>query len=173
MDMAICQLIIMWLFWCKNLQIPGDKILGLAKFFLGMGVPGSSKDLFNQIDSLSLLENNRQELAIEVLCSTQFMFLNSHFLDSWLPELYNEFRLILYNNNFCILHLWVIYLFSKIPHLKEYETTFIWLSWFIFDVQLIFFCRVSIPLILSLPSTVLSLSSKDQLKVCDWFVFLF
>ncbi|XP_039138283.1 dolichyl-diphosphooligosaccharide--protein glycosyltransferase subunit 2 [Dioscorea cayenensis subsp. rotundata] len=66
-----------------SLNIPGDKILGLAKFFLGMGVPGSSKDLFNQIDSLSLLENN----------------------------------------------------------------------------------RVSIPLILSLPSTVLSLSSKDQLKV--------
>ncbi|KAJ0970463.1 hypothetical protein J5N97_023340 [Dioscorea zingiberensis] len=66
-----------------RLNIPGDKILGLAKFFLGIGVPGSSKDLFNQIDSLSLLENN----------------------------------------------------------------------------------RVSIPLILSLPSTVLSLSSKDQLKV--------
>ncbi|AQK98766.1 Dolichyl-diphosphooligosaccharide--protein glycosyltransferase subunit 2 [Zea mays] len=35
-----------------KLDIPGDKILGLAKFFLGIGLPGSSKDCFNQIDSL-------------------------------------------------------------------------------------------------------------------------
>nr|CAD1828206.1 unnamed protein product [Ananas comosus var. bracteatus] len=35
-----------------NLNIPGDKILGLAKFFLSIGVPGTTKDFFNQIDSL-------------------------------------------------------------------------------------------------------------------------
>ncbi|PON62650.1 Dolichyl-diphosphooligosaccharide--protein glycosyltransferase subunit Swp [Parasponia andersonii] len=66
-----------------NIKLPGDKILGLAKFFLGIGVPGDTKDFFNQIDSLASLENN----------------------------------------------------------------------------------RVSVPLILSLPATVLSLSKKDQLKV--------
>ncbi|KAJ3676192.1 hypothetical protein LUZ60_003604 [Juncus effusus] len=67
----------------SKLTIGGDKILGLAKFFLSTGVPGTPKDLFYQIDSLSHLETN----------------------------------------------------------------------------------KVSIPLILSLPATVLSLTSKDQLKV--------
>ncbi|THU74726.1 hypothetical protein C4D60_Mb04t36420 [Musa balbisiana] len=43
-----------------KLNIPGDKMLGLAKFFLSIGVPGSTKDLFNQIDALSCLESNRQ-----------------------------------------------------------------------------------------------------------------
>ncbi|XP_072951546.1 dolichyl-diphosphooligosaccharide--protein glycosyltransferase subunit 2 [Typha angustifolia] len=66
-----------------KLNIPGDKMLGLANFFLSIGLPGSTTDFFNQIESLSCLENN----------------------------------------------------------------------------------RVSIPLILSLPATVLSLTSKDQLKV--------
>ncbi|TVU36096.1 hypothetical protein EJB05_18011 [Eragrostis curvula] len=42
-----------------KLNIPGEKILGLAKFFLGIGLPGSSKDCFNQIEALSFLENNR------------------------------------------------------------------------------------------------------------------
>ncbi|VAH67492.1 unnamed protein product [Triticum turgidum subsp. durum] len=42
-----------------KLNIPGEKILGLAKFFLGIGLPGSGRDCFNQIESLSLLENNR------------------------------------------------------------------------------------------------------------------
>uniref|UniRef100_A0A1D1Z7Q7 Dolichyl-diphosphooligosaccharide--protein glycosyltransferase subunit 2 n=1 Tax=Anthurium amnicola TaxID=1678845 RepID=A0A1D1Z7Q7_9ARAE len=42
-----------------KLNVPKDKIVGLAKFFLGIGIPGSSKDLFYQIDSLSCLENNR------------------------------------------------------------------------------------------------------------------
>jgi oligosaccharyltransferase complex subunit delta (ribophorin II) len=31
----------------------------LGKFFLGIGLPGSAKDCFNQIESLSFLENNR------------------------------------------------------------------------------------------------------------------
>ncbi|KAA3458707.1 dolichyl-diphosphooligosaccharide--protein glycosyltransferase subunit 2-like [Gossypium australe] len=37
----------------ENLNLPGDKMLGLAKFFLGIGVPGDAKDFFNQIDSLA------------------------------------------------------------------------------------------------------------------------
>ncbi|KAF3335337.1 Dolichyl-diphosphooligosaccharide--protein [Carex littledalei] len=67
----------------EKLNIGGEKILGLAKFFLSIGVPGVTKDFFYQINSLASLENN----------------------------------------------------------------------------------RVSVPLILSLPATVLSLTSKDQLKV--------
>ncbi|KAI3916403.1 hypothetical protein MKW92_029009 [Papaver armeniacum] len=35
-----------------KINLPGDKILSLAKFFLGVGVPLSGKDLFNQIDSV-------------------------------------------------------------------------------------------------------------------------
>ncbi|KAF6142060.1 hypothetical protein GIB67_001257 [Kingdonia uniflora] len=42
-----------------TLNVPGDKILGLAKFFLGIGVPGNANDLFSQIDSLACLENNK------------------------------------------------------------------------------------------------------------------
>ncbi|KAK6940650.1 Dolichyl-diphosphooligosaccharide--protein glycosyltransferase subunit Swp1, partial [Dillenia turbinata] len=39
-----------------SLKLPGDDMLGLAKFFLGIGIPGNTKDLFNQgfhaIDSI-------------------------------------------------------------------------------------------------------------------------
>ncbi|XP_057532279.1 dolichyl-diphosphooligosaccharide--protein glycosyltransferase subunit 2 [Amaranthus tricolor] len=41
-----------------KLAVPGDKILGLAKYFLGIGVPGNFNDFFDQIDALALLENN-------------------------------------------------------------------------------------------------------------------
>ncbi|MBA0821977.1 hypothetical protein Goarm_018800, partial [Gossypium armourianum] len=82
----------------ENLNLPGDKMLGLAKFFLGICVPGDAKDFFNQIDSLACLESNRQGFSLG-------------------------------NLNFTL------------P------------------------CRVSIPLILSFPSTVLSLTRKDSLKV--------
>uniref|UniRef100_A0A0E0JSK8 Dolichyl-diphosphooligosaccharide--protein glycosyltransferase subunit 2 n=1 Tax=Oryza punctata TaxID=4537 RepID=A0A0E0JSK8_ORYPU len=34
-----------------KLNIPGEKVLGLAKFFLGIGLPGSAKDCFNQIEA--------------------------------------------------------------------------------------------------------------------------
>lgn len=50
-----------------NINLPGDKLLGLAKFFLGIGIPGNAKDLFYQIDSLARLENNR--VAIPVILS--------------------------------------------------------------------------------------------------------
>ncbi|CAI0434471.1 unnamed protein product [Linum tenue] len=50
-----------------NLNLPGEKILGLAKFFLGVGIPGDAKDFFNQVDSLACLENNR--VAIPLILS--------------------------------------------------------------------------------------------------------
>ncbi|XP_057963619.1 dolichyl-diphosphooligosaccharide--protein glycosyltransferase subunit 2 [Malania oleifera] len=48
-------------------SLPGDKILGLAKFFLGIGIPGNAKDFFYQIDSLGCLESNR--VAIPLILS--------------------------------------------------------------------------------------------------------
>ncbi|GKU86286.1 hypothetical protein SLEP1_g830 [Rubroshorea leprosula] len=50
-----------------SLNLPGDKILGLAKFFLGIGIPGDAKDFFNQADSLGCLEDNR--VAIPLILS--------------------------------------------------------------------------------------------------------
>jgi oligosaccharyltransferase complex subunit delta (ribophorin II) len=47
-----------------SLNLPGDKILGLAKFFLGIGIPGDSKDIFNQVDSLAHLESNRFSIPL-------------------------------------------------------------------------------------------------------------
>ncbi|KAJ9169628.1 hypothetical protein P3X46_017795 [Hevea brasiliensis] len=47
-----------------SLNLPGDKIVGLAKFFLGIGVPGDAKDLFNQVDSLACLESNRFSIPL-------------------------------------------------------------------------------------------------------------
>ncbi|KAF2286800.1 hypothetical protein GH714_030413 [Hevea brasiliensis] len=47
-----------------NLNLPGDKIVGLAKFFLGIGIPGDAKDLFNQMDSLACLESNRVSIPL-------------------------------------------------------------------------------------------------------------
>uniref|UniRef100_A0A1J3GK09 Dolichyl-diphosphooligosaccharide--protein glycosyltransferase subunit 2 n=1 Tax=Noccaea caerulescens TaxID=107243 RepID=A0A1J3GK09_NOCCA len=42
-----------------GLNLPGDKIVGLGKFFLGVGIPGDAKDFFNQIDALACLEDNK------------------------------------------------------------------------------------------------------------------
>ncbi|XP_071719741.1 dolichyl-diphosphooligosaccharide--protein glycosyltransferase subunit 2-like [Rutidosis leptorrhynchoides] len=42
-----------------TLNIPGDKILGLARYFLGIGVPSDGKDLYLQIDALACLDQNR------------------------------------------------------------------------------------------------------------------
>ncbi|KAK8960272.1 Dolichyl-diphosphooligosaccharide--protein glycosyltransferase subunit 2 [Platanthera guangdongensis] len=42
-----------------RVNIPGNKVLGVAKLFLSLGVPGTIKDLFHQIEALSCLENNR------------------------------------------------------------------------------------------------------------------
>ncbi|XP_022155085.1 dolichyl-diphosphooligosaccharide--protein glycosyltransferase subunit 2 [Momordica charantia] len=47
-----------------SLNLPGDTIFGLAKFFLGIGIPGDAKDLFNQVDSLACLETNRVSIPL-------------------------------------------------------------------------------------------------------------
>ncbi|KAL2323420.1 hypothetical protein Fmac_027799 [Flemingia macrophylla] len=49
--------------------LPENKILGLAKFFLGVGIPGDAKDFFNQAESLAFLESNRQVKVNTVLGS--------------------------------------------------------------------------------------------------------
>ncbi|KAL6516182.1 hypothetical protein OROGR_019487 [Orobanche gracilis] len=48
----------------KNLNLPGEKILGLAKFFLGIGIPGTAKDLYCQISALACLENIRGSIPL-------------------------------------------------------------------------------------------------------------
>ncbi|XP_012831126.1 PREDICTED: dolichyl-diphosphooligosaccharide--protein glycosyltransferase subunit 2 [Erythranthe guttata] len=48
----------------ENLNLPGEKVLGLAKFFLGIGIPGSAKDLYYQIDALSCLESIRGSVPL-------------------------------------------------------------------------------------------------------------
>ncbi|GAY40308.1 hypothetical protein CUMW_050920, partial [Citrus unshiu] len=53
----------------ESLNLPGDKILGIAKFFLGIGIPGDTKNFFDQVDSLACLENNRQVKVNTVLGS--------------------------------------------------------------------------------------------------------
>ncbi|XP_057751949.1 dolichyl-diphosphooligosaccharide--protein glycosyltransferase subunit 2-like isoform X1 [Arachis stenosperma] len=45
-------------------QLPGDKTLGLAKFLLGIGVPGDAKDFFNQVESLAFLESKRVTIPL-------------------------------------------------------------------------------------------------------------
>ncbi|KAF7153377.1 hypothetical protein RHSIM_Rhsim01G0262400 [Rhododendron simsii] len=47
-----------------SLNLPGSKIFGLAKFFLGIGIPGNAKDLYNQIDALACLESNRVSIPL-------------------------------------------------------------------------------------------------------------
>ncbi|NP_001141747.1 Dolichyl-diphosphooligosaccharide--protein glycosyltransferase subunit 2 precursor [Zea mays] len=60
-----------------KLNIPAEKILGLAKFFLGIGLPGSAKDCFNQIESLSFLENNRVFVPLILSLSSKVFSLTS------------------------------------------------------------------------------------------------
>ncbi|XP_078154443.1 dolichyl-diphosphooligosaccharide--protein glycosyltransferase subunit 2-like [Carex rostrata] len=48
----------------EKLNIGGEKISGLAKFFLSIGVPGTTKDFFYQINSLASLESNRVSIPL-------------------------------------------------------------------------------------------------------------
>ncbi|XP_059287689.1 dolichyl-diphosphooligosaccharide--protein glycosyltransferase subunit 2 isoform X2 [Lycium ferocissimum] len=48
----------------EDLNLPGDKILGLARFFLSVGIPGSAEDLFYQLDALASVENNRVSIPL-------------------------------------------------------------------------------------------------------------
>ncbi|XAR61088.1 Dolichyl-diphosphooligosaccharide--protein glycotransferase [Bertholletia excelsa] len=41
-----------------------DKILGVAKFFLGIGLPGNAKDFYDQIEALACLERNRVSVPL-------------------------------------------------------------------------------------------------------------
>ncbi|KAJ6336941.1 hypothetical protein OIU76_006749 [Salix suchowensis] len=47
-----------------SLNLPSAKILGLARFLLGIGIPGDAKDLFNQVDSLASLESNSVSIPL-------------------------------------------------------------------------------------------------------------
>ncbi|KAK7393388.1 hypothetical protein VNO78_21942 [Psophocarpus tetragonolobus] len=47
-----------------KIDLPEDKILGLAKFFLGIGIPEDAKDFFNQVQSLAFLESNRISIPL-------------------------------------------------------------------------------------------------------------
>ncbi|KAK1315290.1 Dolichyl-diphosphooligosaccharide--protein glycosyltransferase subunit 2 [Acorus calamus] len=58
-----------------RLKIPGDKILGLANFFLSIGIPGTTKDFYSQIESLACLEDNR--LAVPLILSLPTAVLSS------------------------------------------------------------------------------------------------
>ncbi|KAL3517710.1 hypothetical protein ACH5RR_020299 [Cinchona calisaya] len=48
----------------ESLDLPGDRVLCLAKFFLGIGIPGNFRDLYHQIDALASLENNRVSVPL-------------------------------------------------------------------------------------------------------------
>ncbi|XP_057720298.1 uncharacterized protein LOC130934778 [Arachis stenosperma] len=49
-----------------EINVPRDKTLGLAKFLLGIGVPGDAKDFFNQVEALAFPENMQRFLFIAV-----------------------------------------------------------------------------------------------------------
>ncbi|KAM3344645.1 dolichyl-diphosphooligosaccharide-protein glycosyltransferase subunit 2 [Capsicum galapagoense] len=59
----------------ENLNLPGDKILGLARFFLGIGVPGNAKDLYYQVEALASLENNRVSMPLILSLPTNVLSL--------------------------------------------------------------------------------------------------
>ncbi|KAK4373065.1 hypothetical protein RND71_008449 [Anisodus tanguticus] len=59
----------------ENLNLPGDKILGLARFLLGVGVPGNAKDLYYQIEALASLENNRVSIPLILSLPTSVLSL--------------------------------------------------------------------------------------------------
>ncbi|GAB2252224.1 hypothetical protein Droror1_Dr00005071 [Drosera rotundifolia] len=48
----------------EAINVPREKLLGLAKFFLCVGIPGNSHDFYSQIDSLALLERNNFSIPL-------------------------------------------------------------------------------------------------------------
>uniref|UniRef100_M4FCG5 Dolichyl-diphosphooligosaccharide--protein glycosyltransferase subunit 2 n=1 Tax=Brassica campestris TaxID=3711 RepID=M4FCG5_BRACM len=114
-----------------GLNLPGDKIVGLAKFFLGVGIPGDAKDFFNQIDALACLEDNRQ---------------------GYFHAIYAIYLLRLVVHHLRIMN-------KMTAEMISVEKTIICATVVVYDF------RFSVPLILSLPSTVISLSKKEPLKV--------
>ncbi|XP_057844842.1 dolichyl-diphosphooligosaccharide--protein glycosyltransferase subunit 2 [Cryptomeria japonica] len=51
-----------------KINIPEDKVVGIAKFFLSIGVPGSSTEMYHQLDALGHLEKN--SVTIPLVLST-------------------------------------------------------------------------------------------------------
>ncbi|XP_058197143.1 dolichyl-diphosphooligosaccharide--protein glycosyltransferase subunit 2-like [Rhododendron vialii] len=47
-----------------SINLPGDKILGLGKFFLAIGIPDSAKGFYSQIEALACLESNRVSIPL-------------------------------------------------------------------------------------------------------------
>ncbi|OWM81502.1 hypothetical protein CDL15_Pgr007540 [Punica granatum] len=47
-----------------RVKLPEDNILGLTKYFLSIGIPGDAKEFFNQVNSLSCLENSRVSVPL-------------------------------------------------------------------------------------------------------------
>ncbi|KAL9255710.1 Dolichyl-diphosphooligosaccharide--protein glycosyltransferase subunit 2-like protein [Drosera capensis] len=48
----------------EAINVPREKLLGLAKFFLCVGMPGNAHDFYSQIDSLALLERNNFSIPL-------------------------------------------------------------------------------------------------------------
>ncbi|XP_047316031.1 dolichyl-diphosphooligosaccharide--protein glycosyltransferase subunit 2-like [Impatiens glandulifera] len=48
----------------ENLNLPGEVILGLATFFLSIDIPGSAKELYDQLDGLACLESSRVSIPL-------------------------------------------------------------------------------------------------------------
>ncbi|KAL3332079.1 hypothetical protein AABB24_032607 [Solanum stoloniferum] len=61
----------------EDLNLPGDKMLGLARFFLSVGIPGNAEDLFYQLDALASLENNRVSIPLILSLPTAVLSLTS------------------------------------------------------------------------------------------------
>ena len=49
--------VILYVFY--SAQIPSENVIGIANFFLSVGILGSSKDTYYVLDALSALEANR------------------------------------------------------------------------------------------------------------------
>ncbi|KAL5155194.1 Dolichyl-diphosphooligosaccharide--protein glycosyltransferase subunit 2 [Glycine soja] len=50
-----------------KINLPGDKILGLANFFLGIGIPGDAKDFFNQVRVNTVLGSAAPPLTVKLV----------------------------------------------------------------------------------------------------------
>ncbi|CAM8960189.1 unnamed protein product [Rhodiola kirilowii] len=61
-----------------GLDLPSNKILGLARYLLGMGVLGDAKDFFNQIDSLASVENIKASIPLILSVSSGVLSLTTN-----------------------------------------------------------------------------------------------
>uniref|UniRef100_A0A0D6R5Y4 Dolichyl-diphosphooligosaccharide--protein glycosyltransferase subunit 2 n=1 Tax=Araucaria cunninghamii TaxID=56994 RepID=A0A0D6R5Y4_ARACU len=61
----------------EKLNIPEDKVVGIAKFFLSISVPGSSTEMYHQLDSLGNLEKNSVTIPLVPSLSATTLSLTS------------------------------------------------------------------------------------------------